>query len=128
VVTAEQAGVIAEQASAIEELSRVNPGLVGRVTALERIVGRNSGNSSMPPSSGDLPGRKRPRPRPAQGSGRARGKQSGAPSSSLLRVVIPDEHVAHRSGGDCGCGADLVKAAGMGVERSHQVHDGPPSR
>lgn len=43
----------------IEELRAANAQLVERVTALERIVGRNSGNSSMPPSSDDLPGRKK---------------------------------------------------------------------
>ena len=32
-----------------------------RVARLERLISRNSGNSSMPPSSDDLPGRKPPR-------------------------------------------------------------------
>lgn len=117
--------VIAEQARVIEELSRANAGLVERVTALERIVGRNSANSSMPPSSDDLPGRKKPGPRPAQGSGRKRGKQTGAPGSSLPWVAHPDEHVAHRPEGDCACGTDLDQATEVGVERSHQVHDLP---
>jgi transposase len=48
--------LIAAQAKAIEELTSANARLVERVAVLERMVGRNSGNSSMPPSSDDLPG------------------------------------------------------------------------
>jgi transposase len=117
--------VIAEQAAAIEQLSRANAELLERVTALERALGRNSGNSSMPPSSDDLPGRTKPAPRTARGSGRKRGKQKGAPGSSLGWVDAPHEYVPHRPGGDCQCGADLGRATDVGIERSHQVHDLP---
>jgi hypothetical protein len=112
----------------IEELTAANARLVERVSALERAAGRNSANSSMPPSTDDLPGRKKPPPRRAKGSGRDRGKQRGAPGSSLPWVRRPDEHVAHRPGGDCACGADLTEAAEVGVERSHQTHDLPEIR
>ena len=117
--------VIAEQAAAIEELSRANAELLERVRALERALGRNSGNSSMPPSSDDLPGRTKPARRAARGSGRKRGKQKGAPGSSLAWVDTPDEYVPHRPEGDCACGADLGRAIDVGIERSHQVHDLP---
>jgi hypothetical protein len=40
--------VIAAQVKAIEELAATNARLVERVAALERIEGRNSGNSLMP--------------------------------------------------------------------------------
>jgi hypothetical protein len=120
--------VIAAQAGAIEELTAANARLVERVTALERNAGRNSGNSSMPPSADDLPGRKKPSRRQAKGSGRERGKQRGAPGSSLPWVASPDEHVAHRPGGDCSCGADLADAAEVRVERCHQTHDLPEIR
>jgi len=43
--------VLAEQARLIRELQ-------DRVARLERAASRNSGNSSMPPSADDLPGRK----------------------------------------------------------------------
>jgi hypothetical protein len=112
----------------IEELTAANARLVERVVALERIVGRNSGNSSMPPSSDDLPGKKKPASKPVLGSGRKRGKQKGAPGSSLPWVANPDEHVAHRPDGDCVCGADLAEAAEVGIERSHQTHDLPEIR
>ena len=38
--------------------------LEGRVERLERLISRNSGNSSMPPSADDLPGKKPPERRP----------------------------------------------------------------
>jgi len=121
-------GLIAEQAGMIEELRAANARLAERVAALERAVGRNSGNSSMPPSTDDLPGRSKPARRRAKGSGRSRGKQPGAPGSTLAWVRDPDERVAHRPQGTCGCGADLAGAAEVGIKRSHQVHDLPEIR
>ena len=112
----------------IEELTAANAQLVERVRALERIVGRNSGNSSMPPSCDDLPGRKKPSPKPGRGSGRKRGRQKGAAGSSLPWVAEPDEHVPHRPHGECPCGADLAEATEVGIERSHQSHDLPEIR
>lgn len=120
--------VIAAQVKAIEELAAANAQLVERVTALERDAGRNSGNSSMPPSTDDLPGRKKPRRRQAKGSGRVRGKQPGAAGSSLAWVASPDEYLPHRPTGDCSCGADLADAPDVGIERSHQSHDLPEVR
>ena len=118
-------GACASRDVVIAELVAANARLVERVTALERAAGRNSGNSGMPPSTDDLPGRKMPAPRRAKGSGRDRGKQKGAPGSALPWVAEPDEHVPHRPQGSCGCGADLAGAAEVRVERSHQSHDLP---
>lgn len=120
--------MIAEQARAIEELTAANARLVERVARLERVIGRNSGNSSMPPSSDDLPGKTKPAPRPGKDAGRRRGKQKGAPGSYLPWVAVPDEWVAHRPEGHCGCGADLARAADVGIERSVQEHDLPEVR
>jgi len=94
-----------------------------RIAALERAASRNSGNSSMPPSSDDLPGRKAP-PRRG-GSGGKRGKRLGAPGSGLAWREVPDDTIAHYPSGVCGCGADLADAADEGVARSHQVHEVP---
>jgi hypothetical protein len=121
-------GLIAEQAVLIAELVAANARVAERVTALERAAGRNSENSSMPASTDGLPGRTTPARRRSKGSGRGRGKQPGAPGSTLRCVAEPDEHVAHRPQGICGCGADLLGAAEVGVERSHQVHDLPAMR
>ena len=126
--------------SGLEELSReelvalvlrlreANAALEARVRQLERLVSRNSGNSSMPPSSDDLPGRTKPAPKPAKMSGRKRGKQQGGAGSALSWVSVPDEWVPHRPQGRCGCGAELSWAADVGIERSHQVHDLPEVR
>ncbi len=123
--------------SGLEELSReemialivglreANAALEERVRRLERQVSRNSGNSSMPPSADDLPGKSMPASKRAKGSGRQRGKQKGARGNALPWVAVPDEWVPHRPHGCCGCGADLAAAHDVGVERSHQVHDLP---
>jgi hypothetical protein len=68
-------GVIAEQARTIDELTAANARLAERITQLERIVSRNSRNSSMLPSSDDLPGKTKPALRPVKGSGRRRGSR-----------------------------------------------------
>jgi len=48
--------VIAQQAAALAELAV-------KVERLERLVSRNSGNSSFPPSMDAQPGRTRPKPK-----------------------------------------------------------------
>jgi hypothetical protein len=58
----------------VVQLREANAALEERLRRLERQVGRNSGNSSMPPSSDDLPGRTKPAPKRAKSSGRRRGK------------------------------------------------------
>jgi transposase len=116
------------QVALVAELREANAVLEERVWRLERQVSRNSGNSSMPPSSDDLPGRAKPAPKRTRKSGRKRGKQKGAPGSAMPWVAVPDETVPHRPTGYCGCGVDLGKAQDVGIERSHQVHDLPEVR
>jgi Family of unknown function (DUF6444) len=57
----EQAQLIAAQAEQIAALEVTVAGLREQLETAERAGSRNSGNSSMPPSSDDLPGRKPPR-------------------------------------------------------------------
>jgi hypothetical protein len=110
---AERDAVIEAQAAAISELQ-------ARVERLERLVSRNSGNSSFPPSMDAQPGRKRPAPRRGRGDGkRGPGKQPGAPGAHLAWRDEPDERVPVQPAGRCGCGADLARA-GPG-------HGGQPS-
>jgi hypothetical protein len=117
-VIAEQGRVLREQGRAIEELR-------AEVADLRRRLGRNSGNSSMPPSSDDLPGKVPPkRQRRAKGSGRSRGKQPGAPGKSMTWAK-PDEVIDHHPAGTCGCGADLALAEDLGAARSHQQLEVP---
>jgi hypothetical protein len=74
--------VITVQARVIEALAADNARLAGqvadlaaRVERLERLASRNSGNSSMPPSADDLPGRTPPKGIPPRGGKRKPGKQ-----------------------------------------------------
>ncbi len=116
--------MIAEQAAAIAELRSDLTALAGEVAALRRRAGRNSGNSSMPPSADDLPGRRAPARMPRGGTGRKRGKQKGAPGSAMSWAA-PDEVIGHRPRGACECGADLAAAADLGVARSYQQLEVP---
>ena len=66
--------------------------LKDRIARLERAVSRNSGNSSMPPSVDDTPGRKPPRKKRRQAERdaakkRGRGKQPGAPGTAMTWTV-----------------------------------------
>jgi hypothetical protein len=96
--------------------------LEGRLARLERAASRNSGNSSLPPSLDDQPGRTPPLARPKRGKGKGRnpGKQPGAPGSYLAWSQDPDRVVPHLPQGSCACGADLAHAADLGVAASHQ--------
>jgi transposase len=94
--------------------------LAAKVERLERLVSRNSGNSSFPPSMDAQPGRKRPRPRRKAGGGRGQGKQPGAPGSHLAWSASPDERVRCLPEGSCRCGAALAGGADLGVAASHQ--------
>lgn len=114
-----------EMIALIVQLREANAALEERVRRLERQASRNSGNSSFPPSTDDLPGRRKPVPKRARNSTRKRGKQNGAKGNAMPWVAVPDERVPHRPQGCCGCGAGLTEAHDVGIERSHQVHDLP---
>lgn len=78
------------QAERIAELEEANEQLAGRLARLEHLLSRSSGNSSMPPSRDDDPGRNAPKPKRSGGGGRrSRGKQPGAPGSNLAWAVRP---------------------------------------
>ena len=109
----------------IEELASANARLAERVAGLERLVGRNSDNSSMPPSTDDLPGRKAPSRKTGKRSERRRGKQPGAAGAGLPRVDNPDETVQVFPETCADCGVGLADGADAGVS-SRQVFDVPP--
>ena len=126
-VIAEQARALEEQAAAVAELRSDVVALAAEVRDLRRRLGRNSGNSSMPPSADDLPGRTPPEPKPkrARSGKRKPGGQPGAPGSHLAWTRDPDETVGHFPDGACACGAALARAADLGVAASHQQVDIP---
>ncbi|MGH7735028.1 MAG: IS66 family transposase, partial [Gemmatimonadales bacterium] len=124
----EQAQRIETQAERIVALEAVVDDLREQLAAAERSGSRNSGNSSMPPSSDDLPGRKPPRGqrRAAQRAEkkRKRGKQPGSPGASMTWEV-PDRTEDYYPEGACSCGRDLADAADLGVARSFQQEEIP---
>ena len=119
---AELLAVVAEQAALIESLR-------AEVAALRRQAGRDSSNSSQPPSQDGPAARRRRRPPGRQRRarpGRPQGGQKGHPGASLAWTARPDETLAVEPGTCGGCGADLAGAAGPGRVRV-QVLDIPPA-
>ena len=111
--------VVAEQAALIETLR-------AEVAALRRQAGRDSSNSSQPPSQ-DGPAAEAKAAR--QAAGRARparpqGGQKGHRGASLAWAAWPDETRVVEPGTCDGCGADLSGAAGR-VASAVQVFDIP---
>jgi transposase/uncharacterized coiled-coil protein SlyX len=123
-----QATVIAELRAANAEQARLIATLQARVAELERRLGKDSSNSSKPPSSDGLgkPARAQRRP-DERAAPRRPGKQPGAPGAYLAQVPEPDEVVEHLPDRCGGCGADLAGAPVVGVE-ARQVFDLPPLR
>ena len=121
---AENAELTAENAELRAQVTE----LAERVARLERLISRNSGNSSMPPSTDDLPGKKPPERKPRRGSGGRPGKQRGVPGAHLAWSDEPDKTVDVFPAGRCDCGADLAGGADLGVRYSHQVTDLPEAR
>jgi transposase len=114
---AELLAVVAEQAALIESLR-------AEVAALRRQAGRDSSNSSRPPSQ-DGPAGKTKAGRRAR-PGRPQGGQKGHPGASLAWAARPDEILAVEPGTCGGCGADLAGATGR-VARAVQVAGIPPA-
>ena len=128
-VIREQAVRLGAQAKRIAVLEALVADLRARLEAAERAGSRNSGNSSMPPSSDDLPGRKPPRKQRraaerAENEKRKRGKQPGSPGAAM-RWEVPDRTEDHYPEGECACGLDLADAADLGVTRSYQQEEIP---
>jgi transposase len=84
--------LIGEQAEQIAALRAVNEELTRKLARVEHLLSRNSGNSSMPPSRDDDPGRTPPAVRKRRGGPtRPKGKQPGAPGANLAWVDRPDD-------------------------------------
>lgn len=102
----------------------LNYELKRRLAELGSLVGKDSHNSSLPPSS-DPPGVRRTRSLRRR-SGRKAGGQTGHRGSTRTPAPRPDEIVTHAPVECCGCGAPLYSAATT-VER-RQLLDIPPVR
>ena len=130
-----QAAVIARQdaqvttmATQLSELMEKFEQQAAELARLHHLLSRNSGNSSMPSSKDDDPGRTPPRKeRRAKPSGRAKGKQPGAPGTALRwrEQDELDDHQDRYPEGTCDCGADLSAATDLGVADRYQQHEIP---
>jgi len=119
---------LADLTAAHEQLRVEHTELAARLAKLEHLLSRNSGNSSMPPSGDDDPGRTPPPGKGRATPGRAKGKQKGAPGSWLSWTARPDARTERYPVGVCGCGADLTGAADLGVVDSFQQVEIPDVR
>ena len=106
--------LIAVQQRTIEELK-------ARVADLERRLGRNSGNSNLPPSSDVFTKPARPQPAAAQ---RRRGKRPGSAGSGLSLVENPDEVLDVFPPQCRACGAAAQAGGSVGFTR-RQCRDVP---
>jgi transposase len=113
--------LIAELGAQVTERDALIESLVRRVAELESRLGRNSRNSSQPPSS-DNPFVKPP-PRSLRAkTGRRPGKHAGERGARLEPRPDPDQVVVHVPQACAGCGGDLGSAATVG-DRRRQVFD-----
>ncbi len=131
----EQEGRLTELTSAHEQLTLAHEELKGRydelavkVARLEHLLSRNSGNSSMPPSTDDQPGKTPPKAKGRATAKRAKGKQKGAPGANLSWSDAPDDQRDRFPEGSCGCGAELAGARDLGVVDSFQQIEIPQVR
>src|SRR5512135_3180793 len=115
---AELLAVVAEQAALIGSLG-------AEVAALRRQAGRDSSNSSQPPSQ-DGPAAKAMAGQRRARAGRPQGGQKGHPGASLAWAARPDETRVVEPGFCGGCGAGLAGADGR-VASAVQVSDIPPA-
>jgi transposase len=123
-----QGGQITAMAGQIADLMEVNEALAGRLAKLEHLLSRHSGNSSLPPSKDDGPGRTPPPdkpPRPGGGPRRGKGKQPGAAGANLAFTDSPDAREDRFPQGRCECGSDLAEATDLGVADRYQQHEIP---
>lgn len=116
--------MVAEQASLIEALR-------AEVAALRRQLGRDSSNSSQPPSQ-DSPAVKAGKKAARRDARRARparpqGGQKGHPGANLAWAARPDETLVIEPGRCGGCGAGLAGAMGRVVSRMQVVDIPPPA-
>ncbi len=110
----------------VVELRATVERLSAEVAALKSQLGKDSTNSSLPPSRDDQATRQSRQVRRAaqRKAGGKPGKRPGAPGSSLSQRADPDVVVRHRAGACGGCGAGLDDAEVIGEFR-RQVFDIP---
>ena len=115
-----------ELLAALDERDVVISVLLVRIADLERRVGMDSSNSSMPPGSdGPAARARRAKQRKKNPSPRPRGGQAGHEGRGLERVAVPDRIEVLTPGACSRCSAGLAGIGGR-VRGSVQVFDTPP--
>jgi transposase len=119
--------LLSAQGEQISVLRRQVQELEALVAALRAQLGRDSSNSSRPPSS-DSPFVKKPAAKRSSRarSGRKPGKQPGAEGSTLELVDDPDDVLEVVPASCSGCGGGLT-GAGVFATQRRQVFDVPPT-
>ena len=117
---------VAERDVRIAELEERITGLEAMLAELRERLGKNSRNSSKPPSSDGYgkPTAKKDRSLRKR-SGRKPGGQDGHEGAHLQRVEVSDERIEHEPECCEGCGGDLAGAERVGDGESRQVFDLP---
>ena len=109
----------------VEVLSAQNVQLTERVKDLEARLGKNSQNSSKPPSTDGL-NKPKPKPKSQRGkSGKKSGGQPGHKGQTLNQVANPDFTEFHPAGTECACCHGSLEGALCSVE-IRQEFDIPP--
>ena len=112
-----------ELLAAVAERDAVIDALLVRIEVLERRVGMDSSNSSMPPGSdGPVARARRAKQRKPKPSPNPRGGQPGHEGRGLQRVAVPDQVEVLTP---AGCGESLSGIPGRVTSRI-QVFDTPP--
>jgi hypothetical protein len=118
----ELAGLVVGLASELERAQ-------ARIAELEARLGRDSTNSSIPPSADSIAAkakRRADRSSRERSADRRPGGQPGRKGSGLAPAVVPDRTETLPAPGECsGCRADLADAADAGMSWA-QVWDLPP--
>ena len=120
------AAQLASERARADSLALQVAALAGQVAELQRLRGKDSSNSSRPPSS-DSPYQKKPKDRSLRGrSGRKPGKQPGAQSATLKQSDAPD-HVIGCGPAACGCcGHDLADIPDAWMQKRQVFEAAPP--
>jgi len=118
-------GLLDQRDAQISELTAAVVALTGQIEALRRQLGKDSSNSSKPPSSDSVFDKPAPKRSSRSKSGRRPGKQAGAPGVSRGLSDDPDRRIVTLEPEACrGRGIGLGDAETVDTER-RQVIDVP---
>ncbi len=120
---------VAELEAVVAELREMNAVLVARVKELEDQLGKDSHNSSKPPSSDNFGKRTKSQrmksEKPTGGQKGHKGETLKLPAAQGTLVSDPDEVVLHRVEECCGCGTAVSESVLVTLDK-RQVFELPP--